>query len=223
MHARDIPVVGGLIDTALDFVSALGRIARHPFGFVHTLAFDDPDEMRRALKFIGAGIAFAYLIISPALNRHGFAIGELMFGVIVLLRLLVVGLLYHAAFLIVGYRRPVATTLILGSYINGIYFPFFMTVMLPAYLIIGPQPFFDPLAQPALTPQQVQALDAPLVRFAQIAFFVVYPFFYAVVTYWWAKAYNARIWISAVLLLVALVLTALVNTYIFPFAIRPLL
>jgi hypothetical protein len=219
MHARDIPVVGGLVDTALDFISALARIARHPFGFVHTLAFDDT-ELRRALKFIGAGIAFAYLIISPALNRHGFAVGELLFGIIVLIRLLAVGLLYHLTFLVVGYRKPVTTTLILGSYLNGVYFPFFMAVMLPAYLIMGPQSYFDPLVQQALTPQQVQALDAPLVRVAQIAFLVGYPFFYAVATYWWGKAYGAKLWLSAVLLLVALVLTALVNVYIFPHAIR---
>lgn len=223
MHARDIPVVGGLIDTALDFVSTVGRIARHPFGFVCKLAFDDPEEVRRAFKFIGAGIAFAYLILSPALSQHGFAIGELLFGCVVLLRLLLIVLIYHAAFLLAGYRRPVMTSLILGSYINGIYFPFFMATMLPAYLVIGPHVYFDPLAERLLTPSQVQALDAPLVRAAQIAFLVGYPFFYALATYWWAKAYGARIWISALLLLATLVLAALANVYALPHAIRPFL
>ena len=223
VHARDIPVLGGLIDSVLVFAATLGRIVRHPFGFVRTIAFDDPHEPARAFKFIGAGIALAYLILTPALSRHGFAVGELVFGVVVLLRLLLIAVVYHAAFLVAGYRRPVMTSLILASYINGIYFPFFMATVLPAYLVMGPHSYFDPLAGRLLSPQQIQDLDAPLVRGAQIMFLVGYLFFYALTAYWWAKAYGTKIWLSAALLLVTLALAALANLYILPFAIRPLL
>ena len=223
MHARDIPVLGGLIDSVVVYAATLGRIARHPFGFVRTIPFDDPQEPARAFKFIGAGIALAYLILSPALSKHGFAVGELLFGVLVLLRLLLIAVIYHAAFLVVGSRRPVMTSLILASYINGIYFPFFMATVLPAYLVMGPQSYFDPLAERLLTPQQVRDLDAPLVGGAQIMFLVGYPFFYSLTTYWWAKAYGTKIWLSASLLLVTLGLAALANLYVFPYVIRPFL
>lgn len=223
MYARDIPVVGGLLDTGLTFLETLGRFARHPFGFVHSIPFADPEEPRRAFKFIGAGIALAYLILTPALSRHGYQVGELLFGVLVLLRLLIVVLLYHATFLLAGYRRPAMTSLILGCYINGLYFPFFMAVMLPAYLVIGPQPYFDPAFQPQLTLEQAQALEAMPVRLAQIVFLVGYPIFYALATYWWAKAFGARIWVSALLLLVALVLAGIANFYLLSHLLRPFL
>jgi hypothetical protein len=223
MHARDIPVVGGLLDTVLVFSETLARIARHPFGFVHTIPFDDPQEPRRAFKFIGAGIALAYLILTPAMSRHGYQVGELLFGAVVLLRLLLVVLLYHLAFLVVGCRRPAMTSLILGAYINGLYFPFFIAVMLPAYLVIGPQPYFDPLFQPQLTPQQLAALDEPLVRIAQIAFFIGYPIFFAVAAYWWAKAFGTRLWVSVVLLLMVIVTAAMANIHVFSHLLRPFL
>lgn len=223
MHARDIPVVGGLLDTAFVFFETLARIARHPFGFVHTIPFNDPEEPRRAFKFIGAGIALAYLILTPALSRHGYQVGELLFGAVVLLRLLLVVMLYHLAFVVVGCRRPVMTSLVLGSYINGLYFPFFIAVMLPAYLVIGPQHYFDLMFQPQLTPQQVAALDEPLVRIAQVAFLVGYSFFFAVAADWWAKAFGARIWVSVALLLVVIVVAALANIHVFSHLLRPLL
>src|SRR5262245_42151194 len=127
MHARDIPVVGDLIDSAAIYATTLARIARHPFGFASTIAFNEPQALRRAFKFIGAAIALGYLIIGPALTRHGFDIGELRFGVVILLRLLLITAIYHGAFLVLGYRQPMAKSLILSSYINGVYFPIFMT------------------------------------------------------------------------------------------------
>ena len=219
MHARDIPVLGDLIDAAFIFAVTLGRIGRHPFGFVHAISFDGPMAPRRAFKFIGAGIAFAYLIISPALSKHSFEISELRFGVVVLLRLLLVTAIYHAAFLIVGYRRPITTSLILSSYINGVYFPFFMATMLPGYLAIGPQYYFEPLGG-ALTPEQVSALDHPLVLSAQVLLLVAYPFFFALASYWWATAYGTRVWLSAVLLFAAIILAGLGNLYAIPLVTR---
>lgn len=223
MHARDIPVVGGILDAVADFGSTLARIARQPFGFVHTIGFGDPREAQRAFRFIGAAIAFAYVIFSPALTRHGSDVSELLFGLFVLLRLLLILVIYHAAFLIVGCRQPMMTTLILGSYINGIYFPFFMAVMLPAYLVVGPEAYFNPLVQHSLTAQQIQDLDTPLVRTAQFALFAAFPFFYTLTAYWWAKAYGVRTWLSAVLLLVSLALAAVANVYFLPSLVRPLL
>jgi hypothetical protein len=219
MHARDIPVLGDLIDTAIIFAATLDRIGRRPFGFVHTIAFEEPTAPRRAFKFIGAGIAFAYLIISPALSKHNFDVGELRFGVVVLLRLLLVTVIYHVAFFVVGYRRPIMTSLILSSYINGVYFPFFMATMLPGYLVIGPRYYFEPLGG-ALTPEQVSALDHPLVLSTQLLLLVTYPFFFALASYWWAKAYGTRVWLGAVLLFIAIILAGLVNLYILPTVTR---
>jgi hypothetical protein len=88
LQARDIPVLGELLDAIVICVSTLARIVRHPFGFVHEISFDDPDETRRAFKFLGAGIAFGYLLLSPALRKHSFEVSELLFGVLVLFRLL---------------------------------------------------------------------------------------------------------------------------------------
>jgi hypothetical protein len=223
MHARDIPVLGELYDAVSIYACTLGRIVRHPFGFVQGIRFDDPDEPKRAFKFLGAGIAFGYLLISPALNKHHFQVSEPPFGVLVLFRLLLIAVIYHAAFLVVGYRRPVKTSLILASYINGIYFPFFMAVMLPASLAIGPQYYFDALDGRALTLEQTSALDAPLVRSAFLVFLLAFPFFYALCSYWWAKAYGARIWVSAMLLLAALALAGLTNVYVISRIVRPLL
>ena len=194
MHARDVPVLGDLIDAVVVFATTLIRIGRHPFGFVHAISFDDPLAPRRAFKFIGAGIAFAYLIISPALSKHNFEVSEFRFGIVVLLRLLLVTAIYHAAFFVVGCRRPITKSLILSSYINGVYFPFFMATMLPGYLAIGPRYFFEPLAQ--LTPAQVSALEHPLVLSAQVLFLAGYPFFFALASYWWATAYGTRVWLS---------------------------
>jgi hypothetical protein len=222
MHARDIPVLGDLIDASVIFVVTLGRIGRHPFGFVHGISFDDPMAPKRAFKFIGAGIALAYLIISPAMSKHSFEVSEFRFGLVVLLRLLLVTAIYHTAFFIVGYRRPTTTSLILSSYINGVYFPFFMATMLPGYLAIGPRYYFDPLGG-ALTPEQLSALDHPLVVSAQVLLLVTYPFFFALASYWWATAYGTRVWHSAVLLFTAIIIAGLGNLYILPMVTRPFL
>jgi hypothetical protein len=218
MHARDVPVLGDLIDAAVIFTTTLIRIGRNPFGFVHAICFDDPVATRRAFKFIGAGIAFAYMIISPALSKHNFEVSELRFGIVVLLRLLLVTAIYHAAFLVVGYRRPITTSLVLSSYINGVYFPFFMATMLPGYLAIGPKFYFEPLEQ--LAPAQVTALEHPLVLSAQALFFAGYPFFFALASYWWATAYCTKVWLSAALLLAAVVLAGLANLYVIPLVTR---
>lgn len=223
MHARDIPVLGGLFDAVIIFAYTLGRIVRHPFGFVHEIRFDDPEEPRRAFKFVGAGIAFGYLLISPALSKHSFEVSEFLFGVLVLIRLLLLAVIYHAAFLVVGYQRPIKTSLILASYINGVYFPFFMAVMAPGYLAIGPQYYFDALGDRALTPEQLSALDDPLVQAAVMLFLVAFPLFYALTSFWWAKAYGAKVWMSAVLLFATIVLAGLANLYILPLVVRPFL
>jgi hypothetical protein len=221
MHARDIPVLGDLIDAAVVFAITLIRIGRHPFGFVHSVCFDNAIATRRAFKFIGAGIAVAYMIISPALSKHGFEVSELRFGIIVLLRLLLVTALYHAAFLVVVYRRPITTSLILSSYINGVYFPFFMATMLPGYLAIGPRYYFEPLEQ--LTPAQVSALEDPLVLSAQVLFLAGYPLFFALASYWWATAYGTKVWLSAALLIAAVIFAGAANLYVIPLVTRPFL
>ena len=104
MDLRDIPVLGELFDAVIIFISTMGRIVRHPFDFVHEIHFEDPQEQRRAYKFIGAGIAFGYLLISPALIKHSLTVNEIPFGVLVLFRLLLIAVIYHAAFLVVGYH-----------------------------------------------------------------------------------------------------------------------
>jgi hypothetical protein len=221
MHARDVPVLGDLIDATVIFATTLIRIGRHPFGFVHAISFDDPLAPRRAFKFIGAGIAFAYLIFSPALSKHNFEVSEFRFGIVVLLRLLLVTAIYHAAFFVVGYRRPITKSLILSSYINGVYFPFFMATMLPGYLAIGPRYYFEPLGQ--LTPAQVSALEHPLVLSAQALLLAGYPFFFALASYWWATAYGTRVWLSTALLVAAVILAGAANLYIIPLITRPFL
>jgi hypothetical protein len=218
MQARDIPVFGDILDAAVLYASTVARIARHPLAFVHTIGFDDPGAVRRGFKFLGAGIAVAYLILTPALSRHGFEVGELRFGFVVLVRLLLVTLLYHAAFYVFGYRRPLSASLILSSYLNGLYFPFFMLVMLPGYFAVGPGIYFDPGI--VLTPDQVSQLNDTLVLTALALLLVAYPFFFAVASYWWAKAYGARLALSAALLLAALVLAGAVNIYIVPMLTR---
>src|SRR5262249_39288531 len=45
---------------------------------------------------------------------------------------------------------------------------------------------------------------------------VVYPFFFAVASYWWARAFGASTWVSAALLLAAIVLAGLGNLYVLP-------
>ncbi len=223
MHARDIPVLGGLVDTVIVYVSTLGRFVRRPFGFADGIPFDDPEELKRASKFLGAGIALAYLFITPALSKHSFEVSELLFGIVALFRLLLITVIYHAAFLAVGHRRPIKTSLILGSYINGIYFPFFMAVMVPGYLAIGPQHFFGTLNDQELTAAQRSALEDPVVVLAFLLFLAAYPFFFALASRWWAKAYGANVWMSAALLLVSIVLAGLVNFYVIPPAVRPFL
>jgi hypothetical protein len=219
VHARDIPVVGGLIDTLVVYAVTLARIARHPFGFVHAIAFDDPEALRGAFKFLGAAIALAYLILTPALTRHGFAVSQLRFGVVVLLRLSLVTALYHALFFATGHRQPVAKSLILSSYVNGVYFPLFMAAMLPGLLAAGPQGFFEPLGR-ALTPEELAAQSDPLVGVTLILLLLVYPVFFAIASYWWAKAFGARTWVSAALLLTAVVLAGIGNLYVLPLVTR---
>jgi hypothetical protein len=219
MHARDIPVVGRLIDAAIVYGGTLARIARHPFRFVHGIAFDEPEEPRRALKFLGAAIAFGYLIMTPALARHGFKASQMQFGVVVLLRLALVTGLYHVAFLVAGYRQPIAKSLTLSSYINGVYFPLFMAIMLPGYLAIGPQSFFDP--QSPSTPEALAAAEQdPVVLAALAVLLVAYPFFFAVASTWWARAFGASIWVSAALLVAAVLFAGVANTYVMPWITR---
>ncbi len=220
MHVRDIPVLGDVIDSAIVYVTTLARIVRHPFGFVYTLAFDDTQVLKRAFKFIGAAIALAYLIIAPALTRHDFDVGELRFGVVVLLRLALVTVLYHAAFLIVGYRQPIAKSLILSSYLNGVYFPLFMAAMLPGLLVFGPRSFFEPVGGEFTPPADASALELALAVSGYLLVIVVYPFFFAVAAYWWAKAFTAKTWLSAVLPVFAIVLAGIGNLYILPFVTR---
>jgi hypothetical protein len=220
MHVRDIPVLGGLVDSGVVYVTTLVRIARHPFAFVHTIAFDDPDALRRAFKFVGAAIALGYLIIGPALTRHGFDMGELRFGIVVLLRLLLITALYHAAFFAVGYRQPIVKSLILSSYINGVYFPFFMTAMLPGLLAAGPQSFFEPLSQVS---GQIPAEEQPLVALGYLLLLAAYPFFFAVTSAWWAAAFGARVRLSAALLLASVIVAGLGNFYVMPSITRLLL
>jgi hypothetical protein len=220
MHARDIPVVGGLLDAAILYGGTLARIARHPFRFVHSIAFAEPEEPRRALKFLGAAIAFGYLIMSPALARHGFKASQMQFGVVVLLRLALITGLYHVAFLVAGYRQPVAKSLILSSYINGVYFPLLMAIMLPGYLAVGPHSFFDPLSGPSTPEDLAAAQQDPAVLAALTVLLVAYPFFFAVTSTWWARAFAANIWVSAALLVAAVLLAGLGNTYVMPLITR---
>jgi hypothetical protein len=217
MHARDIPVLGGLIDSAVVYITTLVRIARHPFGFVHTIAFDDPNALRRAFSFLGAAIALGYLIVGPALTRHAFDMGELRFGLVILLRLLLITAVYHAAFFVLGYRQPPRKSLILSSYINGLYFPVFMAAMLPGLLAAGPQSFFEPLSQAS---GQISVEEQPLVALGYLLLLVAYPFFFAVTSTWWATAFGASVWLSAALLLASVVLAGLGNFYVIPLITR---
>ena len=219
MHARDIPIVGEVIDGAMVFAVTTAQVARHPFRFVCAIAFDDPAETKRAFKFLGAGIALAYLILWPAMSRHGFEVSEFRFGVLVLLRLLLVTVIYHALFWVAGYRRPVTTSLIVSSYINGLYFPLFMAAMLPGYLVIGPQYYFDPMGPP-LTAEQLAALGHPLVAVAQLALLAAYLFFFALAAHWWAVAFGARVWLSAILLVAAVVVAGVINIQVLPIVTR---
>jgi hypothetical protein len=219
MHARDIPVVGGLIDTVVVFATTWARIARHPFKFADGIAFDDPDALRDAFKFLGAAIALGYLIMTPALTRHSFEVSQLKFGVVVLLRLALVTALYHAAFIIVGYRQPMTKSLILSSYANGAYFPLFMAIMLPDLIAMGPEAFITPLGRP-LTPEALAAQANPLSALSGLLLLVVYPFFFALVSRWWAKAFGANAWLSAALLLAAVVLAGAGNIYVLPLITR---
>ncbi len=220
MHVRDIPVLGDVIDSGIVYASTLARFIRHPFAFVHTIAFDDPNALRRAFKFIGAAIALGYLIIGPALTRHSLDVGELRFGIVVLLRLLLITALYHAAFFAHGYRQPIVKSLILSSYINGVYFPFFMTAMLPGLLAAGPQSFFEPLSQVS---GQIPVEEQPLVALGYLLLLAAYPFFFAVTSAWWATAFGARVWLSAVLLLASVIVAGLGNFYVIPSITRLLL
>jgi len=217
MHVRDIPVLGDVVDSAVVYVTTLARIVRHPFGFVHTIAFDEPDALRRAFKFIGAAIALGYLIISPALTRHGFDVGELRFGAVILLRLLLVTAIYHAAFLALGYRQPVAKSLILSSYLNGVYFPIFMAALLPDLLALGPQAFFQPFSE---RPTQLSVEEHWPVALGYLLLLVAYPFFFAVASTWWARAFGARVWLGAALLLASVVIAGLGNLYVLPWVTR---
>jgi hypothetical protein len=215
MHLRDIPILGGLIDTGVVFATTSVGIVRRPFAYVHGIAFDDPEALKRALKFIGAAVAVTYLIMTPALVKHGFDVGELQFGALVLMRLAMITVLYHAAFLAVGYRQPLTKSLILSSYLNGVYVPLHTAALLPAYLHFGPHAFFKPLSQ-GVTPADASILEVVVVLLGFLLVFVAYPLCLAVATYWWAKAYNARIWLSALLLLATLVLAGLGNFYVLP-------
>jgi hypothetical protein len=38
VHARDLPVVGDVVDSAIVFATTMPRIVRHPFGFVHRIS-----------------------------------------------------------------------------------------------------------------------------------------------------------------------------------------
>ncbi len=49
---------------------------------------------------------------------------------------------------------------------------------------------------------------------------VAYPFFFAVATYWWAKAFGARVWLSAALLVASVVLAGIGNLYVLPWVTR---
>jgi len=217
MHVRDVPVLGDVIDSAVVYAATLARIARHPFRFVHTIAFDERDALRRAFKFIGAAIALGYLIIGPALTRHGFEVGELRFGVVILLRLLLVTAIYHAAFLALGYRQPLAKSLILSSYLNGVYFPIFMIAMLPDLIAMGPQSFFEPLSE---RPGQLTVEEHLPVLLGYLLLLVAYPFFFAVACTWWARAFGAGVWLSAALLLASVVLAGLGQLYVLPWVTR---
>jgi hypothetical protein len=219
VHARDLPVVGDVVDSVIVFATTVPRIVRHPFGFVHSIAFDDPEALKRAFKFIGAAIALSYLIFAPALTRHRFDVGELQFGVVTLLRLAVITVLYHAAFFVLGYRQPITKSLILSSYLNGVYFPIYMAAMLPAFLLFGPHAFFKPLSD-GVTPTDASLLEITAVLAGYLLVLVAYPLCLAVASYWWAKAFNARVWLSTALLLVAIVLAGLANFYVLPMATR---
>lgn len=215
MHVRDIPILGGLIDTGVVFATTAVGIVRHPFAYVHGIAFDDPEALKRAFKFIGAAIALAYLIMTPALVRHGFDVGELQFGILVLMRLAMITVLYHAAFLAVGYRQPLAKSLILSSYLNGVYLPLHTAALLPGQLLFGPHAFFRPLSE-GVTPVGASILEIVVVLLGILVVLVAYPLCLAVASYWWAKAYNAKVWLSAILLLATLVLAGLGNFYVLP-------
>ncbi|HWE17942.1 MAG TPA: hypothetical protein VG758_12290, partial [Hyphomicrobiaceae bacterium] len=195
------------------------RIVRHPFGFVHRIAFDDPEALKRAFKFIGAAIALAYLIFAPALTRHAFDVGELQFGVVTLLRLAVITVLYHAAFFVLGYRQPITKSLILSSYLNGVYFPIYMTATLPGFLVFGPQAYFEPLSA-GVARDDASLTELAAVLSGYLLVLVAYPLCLAVASYWWAKAFNARVWLSTALLLVAIALAGLANFYVLPMATR---
>ena len=98
-----------------------------------------------------------------------------------------------------------------------------MVVMVPGYLAIGPQHFFGSLNDQELTPAQNAALEDPLVGLAFLLFLAAYPFFFALASCWWAKAFGTTVWKSAALLLVSIVLAGLVNFYVVPPAVRPFL
>ncbi len=221
MNARDIPVLGDLCNSVIEFVTTLRRIAPHPFAFVHTISFDDPEELKRAFKFIGAGIALAYLVITPALSKYDRGVNEFLFGSLVLFRILLVVVIYHLVFLIIGRRQPFKKSLILGSYINGIYFPFLIAAMLPILLVVGPDSVFDAQSKVEYKTEQTPTFNDWLSLLSLLIIMTAVPLFYAVTSYWWAKVYETKIWLSAVLLFVAVFLAWLANYYIISPLMRP--
>src|SRR5262249_9664626 len=100
-------------------------------------------------------------------------------------------------------------------YANGAYFPLFMAIMLPNLIVMGPEAFITPTGRP-LTPEELAAQANPLSALTGLLLLVVYPFFFALASRWWAKAFGASVWLSAALLLAAVVLAGAGNIYVLP-------
>jgi len=50
-----------------------------------------------------------------------------------------------------------------------------------------------------------------------------YPFFFALASYWWAKTFDTKVWLSAALLVIAVILAGVANLYVIPLVTRPFL
>jgi hypothetical protein len=214
MRIEEIPVIGDVLDAAVFYVASLARILRRPFGFVDSLDFAAAGTVSDASRFLGIGIAVGYTLFTAALTAHDFQLSEFSFGLVVLLRLAVVVMLYHLLLVFTGQHPSLKRSYILGCFINGVWFPLWTALTLPAYLAVGPKVYLDP--SQSLDRQQELMLQHLSVGIPYLAMLLLFSIFFAVTAWWWSRATGARYWLGIILLAVAIALSGLANRFVLP-------